>query len=435
MKQNLTHILIMSTIFVSSYIFFREPFEGYITYIVLALYMPLFISKFGIPVLPIVMFTPLLISGIIFSQLELNSYTLFTKIFIGFFASVIFYQYVFQLYRFDIKRLFTYYIKGSYYVSVLGIFQLISFIVGFGPGYDFSWFLNKWSYTYGGLGIRMNSIFSEPAYFAAVIAPAFFVALYNLISRKRLYLTRNKSILIVVAYLLTFSSLGIIAIFFAVLLILINRGMIKYAIVYVPLFYFGFNFAYDNIPEFRDRYDGTFEVFSEQNITSYDVHGSSFVLYNNYHIALENFKRNWLFGTGLGSHPIAFEKYTLTNQADVVQITFNSADANSMLLRLMSETGIYGLSIMLYIVIRFWVFRRNSADDEMWVLSNAVSLIILLYLARQGHYFLNGFPFFLWLHYYIWKENKARKLAKLAEVTEPEEEGLEPGKASLVSTA
>jgi hypothetical protein len=304
--------------------------------------------------------------------------------------------------------------KGAYFVAILGIIQLVSFQVGFKSGYDYSWVLNKWSYTHGGFGIRLNSIFSEPAYFAAVIAPAFFIALYNLITGKALFLSKKKSILIVIAYMLTFSSLGIIAVFLAVLLVLANRGLIKYAVIYIPLFYFGFNFAYDSIPEFRDRFDGTFEVFSEQNITSYEVHGSSFVLYNNYHIALENFKQNWLFGTGLGSHPIAFEKYTLTNQRGVVQITFNAADANSMLLRLMSETGLYGVSIMLYILIRFWVFKRGSADDEMWVMSNAVSLIILVYLARQGHYFLNGFPFFLWMHYYIWRENKAR-LAKKAE--------------------
>lgn len=433
MKQGLTHILIMSTIFVSSFIFFREPFEGYITYVVFAMYLPIFVSKFGLPVLPVVIFTPLFISGIVFCQLELNSIKLFTKVFIGFFSSVVFYHYVIQLYNFDVKRLFGFYMRGSYIVALIGIFQLFSFFISFGPGYDYSWVLNKWSYTFGGIGIRMNSIFSEPSYFAAVIGPAFFVCLNNLFTGQRMFLNRNKSIVIVGSYLLTFSSLGIIAIFFTVLLILVNRGLFKYALVYIPAFYFGYTFAYENIPEFRDRYDGTFEVFSEQNITDYDVHGSSFVLYNNYHIATENFKRNWLFGTGLGSHPIAFDKYTLTNQADVVQITFNKADANSMLLRLISETGIYGVGIMLIIVFRCWIFRRRSADDEMWVISNAVVLIILLYLARQGHYFLNGFPFFLWMHYYIWRKNKQMKADQEAEMLEAEKPDIDTIKPSLAN--
>lgn len=405
-ENKYSRFLIGLTIFLSSYILFRSPFEGYITYLVMVIFFPVFISRYGIPKLPLLIFAPLLVSGWINIQIGENEPGLFFKIFIGLFSSVLFYRYVIEAFNFDINDLFRLYIRGALIVSVIGIFQIFSFFIGFGPGYDFGWFLNKWGVSPGGLGIRMNSIFSEPAYFAGVVGPAFFVAIYNLLMKKEAYMTKAQSIVIAVAYLLTFSSLGIISIFVAALLLLLNYGFVRYAIFVGPLLFFGYTYAYNNIDEFRDRVDGTVTAFSgEGQIDINEVHGSSFVLYNNYVIAVENFKRNPFFGTGLGSHPLAFEKYSLTNVPGMIDINFNKADANSMFLRLLSETGLYGVIIMLSFVIYNIVPRNKSANDTNWLVSNGILVVILVYLMRQGHYFINGFPFFLWLYYYVRKYN------------------------------
>ena len=103
---------------------------------------------------------------------------------------------------------------------------------------------------------------------------------------------------------------------------------------------------------------------------------------------------------------MAFERYSVTKQAGAIKIDFNQFDAHSMFLRLLSETGLYGVLFMLIFLIRSWVRRNRAADEEMWLISNALLVIILLYLSRQGHYFLNGFPFFLWMFYYVSRENK-----------------------------
>jgi hypothetical protein len=321
---------------------------------------------------------------------------------------MLFYHYVIQAYNFDLKKLFKYYMIGAYIISVIGIFQLASYLVGFGPGYNYRWVFNKWAYIQGGLGIRVNSVFGEPAYYAAVIGPAFFVAIYNLSVRQGLYVSKFRSLVIAFGYLLTFSSLGIGGIFLTIILLLFNFGFVKYALVFIPLFVFSFQYAYEKVPEFRDRYDGTTEIFGTGNYKSYQINGSSFVLYNNYHVATENFKRNFLFGTGLGSHPTAFDKYSLTNLDGAVEIDFNKMDANSMFLRLMSETGLYGLIVMFILLFKSWVFKQRTQDRELWVMSNALAIIILLFLARQGHYFLNGFPFFLWMFFYIGRMNKGQ---------------------------
>ncbi|MFM7725634.1 MAG: O-antigen ligase family protein, partial [Flavobacteriales bacterium] len=229
----------------------------------------------------------------------------------------------------------------------------------------------------------MNSIFSEPAYFAATISPAFFTAVYNLFQRNTIFINKFQSVFIALVYPLTFSSLGILAIFFTIILLLLNLGTIRYTLVFIPLLIVAITYSYKNVPEFRDRWDGTIEVYSTANIYDYDIHGSSFVLYNNSHVAWENFKRHPLFGTGLGGHPSAFDKYTLTNEIGAVQIDFNKMDANSMFLRLMSETGLYGLSIVVLLLFRSWIFKVNSMDEETWVMSNGLAIIILIYLIRQ----------------------------------------------------
>ncbi len=411
MNRQFLHILIQITIFLYSFYFFREPFEGYFAYLVYLVLFPFFILKFGIAKLPILVFIPMLLSGVIYIQIGLNTWPLFIKVFAGFFLSVLFYYYVFRLFNFEVKELFSYYLKAATIVSLIGLIQVASYQVGFNYGYNLAHYgLNKWSYTPGGLGIRLNSILSEPSYFAAIIAPAFFVALLNVVRRNYVFIGRTASIIIIIAYLLTFSSVGILGIFLAVLFLLLNFGLVRYVFVFIPMFYFGFYFAYNNIEEFRDRFDGTLDIFSaDGDVNSYDIHGSSFVLFNNWHIASENFIRNPLFGTGLGSHPIAFDKYSLTNMAGVIQINFNKADANSMFLRLLSETGLYGVGLILFILVRHYLYRGKTAGPEYWIISNAVALIILLYLLRQGHYFLNGFPFFMWMYYFNWKKNHELK--------------------------
>ena len=250
MQNRFVTISIFITIFISSYILFRSPFEGYITYLVMAVLFPVFIVKYGIPSTPLYIFIPLLIAGIVSIVIGDNETGLFVKIFLGFFSSVMFYRYVLQMYKFNVTELFGYYMKGCMVVSIIGIIQVLSFRIGFSPGYDYSWLLNKWGITYGGFGIRMNSVFSEPAYFAAVVAPGFFLAIRNISSGNFQLITKTQSVIIAGAYFLTFSSLGIFGIFLGILLLLLNLGFFRYAIIFVPIFYGSFYYAYNEIDDF-----------------------------------------------------------------------------------------------------------------------------------------------------------------------------------------
>ncbi|MES2133077.1 MAG: hypothetical protein V4506_12050 [Bacteroidota bacterium] len=312
----------------------------------------------------------------------------------------------------------------AYVAAIFGIVQLISYQVGFKPGYDFRilFGVNKWGITPGGLGIRINSFFCEPSYVGSTLGPAFFISVYNLIFTKSYFITRLQSVAIAFVYLFSTSSVAYIGVFFILILLLINYGIVRYIAIVIPLSLIMFYFLYTNVKEFRTRADGVKALYLddilekeksrdshggayEQIITKRrllkTIHGSSFVQYNNYVVAKNNFFQNPLFGTGLGSHQYIFRKYDLSYLLGG-EYDNNTADANSMLLRIISETGLFGLIFMILFIKNNYIRKDpfHPEADYHWLISNAVLVIILLQLARQGNYTFGGFMAFMWLYYY-----------------------------------
>lgn len=358
--------------------------------------------KFGLPKKVFgLLFIPLL-AGIIGIFMGNNTWELFLKIFIGVLLSVSFYGYAMQYFGLDTQKIFKLYLKVALITSYIGLFQFICFHLQFTPGYNYSWIFNKWGVVQGGFGIRVNSVFSEPSQCAIVLSPACFVAIYNLIPRNEKYIySKFQSAVVLLTIFLTTSSTGYMGLFFILFLLLLNYGKISYFFIGVPIILFASVVLYNNIPEFKSRVDSSIGLWVEGNFNIENVNSSSFVLYNNFHIAKENFLSNPFTGTGLGSHKVAFDKYSLTNNADIIDFQFNKADANSLFLRLMSETGLMGLIFIFVFLGKFYVRRNNfDSDGTHWIISNAVFVIVFLYLLRQGNYFVNGFPFFLWIYYY-----------------------------------
>lgn len=390
--------------------FFREPFEFYFGYLIYIILLPVFLFRYGVNRSLYFILLALFVTGLVNILLGNNTFALFFKVFTGFALSYLFYYYVILEFDFNIEQLFKWYLKGAYFCALIGIVQFVSFQFGFVQGYDFSWILNKWGVIKGGnFGIRINSIFGEPTYLASTLSAAFFVSIYNLVMKEPYFLNRIQSMLIVLVYILSFSGVGQTGIFLSLIFLVVSFGAVRYLILIVPLALFLFNFLYNNVDEFRERYDSTIGLFSgEQEFKLGKTHGSSFILYNNYVVTMKSFKNNFLFGTGIGSHPVAFNKYSLARNFKVYGFNSNSADANSMLLRLISETGLFGLSIFLFIIFKFYVSRDDTEDSNHWLISNAILVMIILNLLRQGHYFLNGFPFFVLMYIYNYLSYKKR---------------------------
>lgn len=396
-------LFIYLSIFINSFVFIREPFEFYFGYLIYIVLLPQFISRYGLNRSLFFIFLTLFLTGMFQIVLGNNTPELFFKVFVGLSLSYFFYYYVIVEFDYNIDQLFKWYLKGAYIAAIIGLVQFVSYLIGFRLGYDYSWLLNKWGVVTGGnFGIRINSIFGEPTHLGAVLAGAFFISLINLMRKETYYLSKIQSIVIIVVYILSFSGLGQAGIFLSLIFLAVSYGFIRYIFILVPVAIVLFNFLYNNVRDFRERYQSTIDLFTDGKFELGKTHGSSFILYNNYTIALENFKTNFLFGTGIGSHPVAFEKYSLAKDFKVYGFNLNSADANSMLLRIISETGLFGLIV--FFVLMFKCYVRRDAENETyhWLISNAILTMILLNLFRQGHYFLNGFPFFVILYYFNW---------------------------------
>jgi hypothetical protein len=446
---NWVDIGIFLNLFFNGYVVFQKqlPFEFYITYFPIIILLFFFIAKYRFPRELLYILIPLLIAGLLNILIDNNTLRNFFKIFVNVAVNIIFYRYVIEYYEYDVNRIFKMYLQGSYIVALLGLIQVASYIVKFEPGYNWRAFLplNKWDVHEGGLlGIRLNSTFTEPSYFGSSIAPAFFISIYEIFFKRELFLTRTKCLVIIAAYLLTFSSLAYMGVFISILLFALNFGVIRYFFIAIPIAVVMFYFAYDNVKDFRVRIDGMSALFVEgivekelsgdltKGARMYKVskvltkiHGSSFVLYNNMHVAVQNFKQNPLFGSGLGSHELAFEKYNLNYMLGGIY-EFNAPDANSMFLRTLSELGIMGVLFVFMFIIKFYVSKSlGSVEDESyWLISNAILVIILTQLLRQGNYTYNGFILFAWMYYFnSMKYNEY--LVKNAEVAEsPEETGV-----------
>ncbi len=412
---------IFLNLFYTGYVLAKSPFEFYLSYVPILILLPVFIIKYKFYTPNLYILLPLLLVGIYNVAIDNNTMSRFLKIYVNIAVNLVFYQYVIQYYNYDIKAIFKKYLFVSFLVCAIGVIQLISFWIGFEPGYDmrFIFPLTKWGLNYGGLGVRINSLFSEPSSLGIAIAPAFLISFYQLITRTNEFISLKRCIVIIICYSLSFSSLAFLGIFLTIIFITINFGAVRYFLFAIPLSVFLFFVAYNNANEFKVRVDGMRELFVDdilgevkkgetkrakidriQNFLS-RVHGSSFVFYNNYYIAKKNFIKNPIFGTGLGSHEFAYDKYTLNSLIGGIY-EFNTGDANSLFLRTTSEVGLFGAIFLILFVFKYFVSHDISGreDNDYWLMSNGLLVLILLTYLRQGNYTYNGFFLYGWMYFY-----------------------------------
>ena len=414
--------IIFFSLFTAAFTFFKTPFEAYFHYLIFIGLLPFFILKYRFPKLVMqVMSIPLVIGTLHVMGGNTDQFT-FIKVFGGLMMSLLFYQYVMLYYNFNVKRLFRVYVKWCYWIAVVGVIQQVSYVVGFTWGYDYGWLLNKWSVIEGGiLGLRLNSIISEPSGLAVVMMPAVYVAIYNLFRKESIILNKWQSALVVLVLLLTSSSTGLVGLVVAFMLAS-DALNIRYILIGAAISIGGVYAVYYNLDEFRSRVDTSIGLWIDDDFKLENTNSSSFVLYNNLHVASENLKEHPIFGTGLGSHETAYEKYSLTNTVVLYDFSFNTKDGNSMLIRLLSETGLLGAGFILFILFRCFVHKnQNSELNEYRIVSQGLFILIFVTLLRQGNYMLNGFPLIMLMYYYTKKEYTKRKNELLQIVAGTEE--------------
>ncbi len=394
-------------LFSSGYVFFKSPFEFYFHYIFLFSLTPFLIIKFGLPKFYFKLFIIPLTAGLIHLGLGNNITFTFLKIFTGLSITVLFFYYVLEIYDFNIFSIFEIYCKASWILCLIAFVQIISFFIGYKDGFNFSWLLNKWGFVEGGLiGFRVNSILPEPTYLATSLSPAVYISIKNLISRKSYIFSKIQSILIILISILTTSSIGYLGILLS-LILSINAIRLRYVFFGLIILLFGFTIAYNNVSDFANRADSARGLWLENDFSINNTNNSSFVLFNNLHIAKENLKEHPFFGTGLGSHETAFKKHTLTKSLIQYDFEFNVKDGNSLFVRLCTETGFFGLGFIIILLFNGFIIKSENITNDFFehkMISQALFIIIILVLIRQGNYMLNGLPLIFLLYYFNGKQ-------------------------------
>lgn len=406
--MTLLNYLFVSTVFLGGFLLCTSPIEFYDSYILVLLFLVFYVIRYRrVEINPsfLIIVLILTISSLVNVWFGKDTELLMLKQVLGILVTGTAYYLLIKINGYDVKKLFKIYLQIALIVAAIGIFQEYSFLIGFKNGYDYSGFIPMWRCVpaTGGM-LRLNSIFMEPSHYAITMAPALFVSMSNILRKRQVFLnTWVGSIVIIISYILTFSTVAYIAIVIGVLLFVNIRdfkNLIILSIVTSALMYAAYRYE----PEIHMRVDSTIGVATgSKDLTS--SHLSVYTIVSNGFVAFKSFMSDPIFGSGLGSHPLSYDKFIhrigLNDFWSLSYTLVNRMDAGSLFLRLLSETGLFGLIAVLYFVFKF---RLKIGDKkELPILSNAVFILFVLQLLKQGHYFYDGLFFFVWMYYFAYQ--------------------------------
>src|SRR3989339_314571 len=323
------------TMFLGSFVLLRGAFDFYLFYIIFFVFLVIaFLNR-----VEIINTTFFVLFSVVFFLSIINiSFSGFSVLLVlkqlGILFSASAYYLLIKINDYDVDYLFRIYLNVVFFVCLLGLIQEFSFLIKFRYGYDWSFFIPGKRVIYGLSGlVRIDSIMQEPSVLSIILSPAMFVALILILYRNRFFSLKNKPIFYLPIALILISILAS-------------------------------NF-YSKIPDFKNRVDGVTSLFQSSNML---VDASVFIWYANFGVTIESLKNTPLFGTGLGTYPEAFDKYVeqfigpeiFKNNRDFLVhgwgLFVSKNDANSMFLRLLTETGLFGVIILLYFLIKFIIF-------------------------------------------------------------------------------
>jgi O-antigen ligase len=327
-----------------------------------------------------------------------NSFLLLSKQVIGILLTSLVFFLLFKINNYDVEKIFKIYLNIAFIVALIGLLQIISFLLNFELGYNFSYLFPSWRLALTQTGfLRVNSILSEPTSFCYVIMPAFFASIVSLIRRRYALLKTWKAIIIIGVFLLTFSTIGYIGFFLALALLIYNYNKARHLLLIGLILFSCGLFLWNYIGDVRTRVSDSMEVVTGKTDLE-DANLSTFALFSNALVTYKVFLDSPFFGHGLGSRPISYDKYIEdVINVERVKMFLNREGGNSLFLRILSEMGLFGIVLFFCFLFKFYLSKIKDKTDYLWVISSAVLVMFLIRLIRAEHYFNGGMFFFFWL--------------------------------------
>lgn len=241
---------------------------------------------------------------------------------------------------------------------------------------------------------RLEGWGGEPGDIALLVLPALvYYFYYREISLR--------SILASLAFILaeslaSFTALVVIVI---MIFILISRKNVFFICAFSLFFFVGISKA-GKLSEENQEEDGialkfnqTWKVFQNEKIDLWELetmNASTYAFLTNFYVAVNSPSR--LLGTGLGTHPASYEIIYPPNRTTYRLYGLNSNDAYSLLLRLYSEAGGFGLMFLLFFLYRNF---NSKCLYSFMALDYIINACI-----TGGHYTANGSMLFFVFYYF-----------------------------------
>jgi len=289
-------------------------------------------------------------------------------------TSIYFYLFLKTYSSLGILRIFNTYANFCYIIALIGFSKL--FVQLFLP-------VDYW---------RFESIFKEPAHYITVVFPSIYY-FYKTGAQKKFFV-------MLLSLLLTLSAVGYIGLVIAILInSKVNTKYLFFSLLFAIIF---LTTAYKTSVQFAERIDDTVVAISSADIGKANL--SSYALVSNLLVAVKSFQFNPIFGSGLGSHQLSHDKY-ISKLAGIENfdqyLNLNSNDANSLLLRVISDLGLTG-TVLVFIFLLKHYSRKTDTDS---IITKGIFLYFFCKLLREGHYFSPEMYFFVFLYYFNAKQS------------------------------
>jgi len=250
---------------------------------------------------------------------------------------------------------------------------------------------------------RFHSWFSEPSHYVYATLPA---ASYALLRWQREKEFDPLSLPLLLSYIPAGSSTAYLGIGITLLLMTDFRSLKRILVAGVLLVaaaYATYTFS-ANVQE-RVNDTVTSEIKAETTDALSDTvragnpdfgaNATTFAMVTNGYVAWRAFLDSPWIGNGLGTHATSYDKYSV----DIVSPKFflwglNKDDANSLLFRLMSETGALGVITVLFLIFYFGRTRGKEAS----LIRDAIIPYFIMRLVRFGAYFSMENFFFIMMY-------------------------------------
>lgn len=245
--------------------------------------------------------------------------------------------------------------------------------------------------------IRLYGLLAEPSILSLIIMPALLYSVDRIVKKFNL-LQFLLCIIYIFAIFQTKSTLG----YFGLLIIpifLIYKMKLKILTILFSFIFFIFiiNFT----PFFSGKISELLKIYTSGNLYSFNG-PTSVTFYINAVIAFKSFFSNPIFGNGLGSHGISYFEYVYNISGSQslptsLYIGLNYNDANSLFFRILSETGLIGIILLFYFILKY--YRPN-------IYSNMTLIFLSLILVRQGNFVNPEFFLFVYFYYFNYLHNE-----------------------------